>query len=290
MIVNCKNQRDINLSVSETATSFLNDIRKYEVLSSEEQIELLYKIKNGTYAESEKARAKLIESNQRFVVSFAKKFATNKNVMDLIQEANIGLMTAIEKFDLEMDNNFLTYCAYWMRRKINDYLATTENAVVPANAQKIYIYATKAKNKFYQENHRQPSAIELQEILDSEYDVHIAHAEDLADYVAASIDEPMDDSEDNISTTAREFEERTSSNNINDLIDNEALAEQIKGYLSILTEKERDMVKMSYGIGYEGPMSNDAIGEKYGLCAERVRQILKKSESKLSRTFRKTGC
>lgn len=290
MIVNCKNQRDINLSSSTTATSFLNDIRKYDVLSAEEQKELLFTIKNGSPIEADRARTKLIETNQRFVVSFAKKFATDKNVMDLIQEANIGLMKAIEEFDLSKNVNFLTYAVEWMRRKINDYLSTTENAVVPANAQKIYVYAKKAKNKFYQENHRQPTAEETQEILENEYGVHIAHAEDLADYISASINDSADDNEDYVSSTAREFDEKTSSNNINDMIDKEALSEQIRGYLSILTEKERDMVMMSYGIGYSEPQSNDTIGDKYGLCAERVRQILKKSESKLSKKFNKTGC
>lgn len=290
MIVNCKNAKTISLSQSATANAYLHDIRKYVVLSPEEQRSLIETVKYGNPMESDRARTKLIESNQRFVISFAKQFATESNVMDLIQEANIGLIEAINNYDLKENANFISYAAHWMRKYINEYLATTDKAVVPANAQKIFVYAKKAKNLFYQENHREPTVDEAQEFLKTKFGVKIAHAEDLADYISASIDETMDDNDDAMTAAAKDFTVRTSNNNINDFIEEEDLAEQIKGYLAILNEKERDMVLMSYGIGYDGPQTNDTIGEKYGLCAERVRQILKKSESKLANKFGKTGC
>jgi DNA-directed RNA polymerase sigma subunit (sigma70/sigma32) len=115
MIVDCKKQDNFHINRTTAVELYFKEIRKYPVLSSDEQRELLIKAKDGDMC----ARDKLVKCNQLFVASIAKKYQTDGNFLDIVNEGNIGLLMAIDKFDLSKGNGFLTYAVGWVRKKIN---------------------------------------------------------------------------------------------------------------------------------------------------------------------------
>lgn len=286
MIVDCSIVRDVPHEKSDLVNKYYADIRKYKMLTNEEERKLLVETKSSDARISSKARKKLIESNQRFVVSLAKRFARNDNLLDIISEANLGLMEAIDNYDINEKNRLITYAVWPMRRYVNSYLATSDKLVTPPNAQKLYTYAFKAKNQFISEKHYEPTSEELQEYLQEKYDVRITKPEDLDDIVLGSIDESYDDgeSDDSESPCLIEFNSMTAQNNIDDVYEKEELSYQVEKFLSILNGREQSILRMHYGIGQDA-LTNDDIGKKVGLTGERVRQIIDSSEKKIRKSF-----
>ena len=121
MVFDCKTKAQF-IQRSDISTIYFNEIRKYPLLTVKEERNLLYAIKFGNRAESEEARERIIKCNQRFVISAAKKWQNGSNFMDIVNEGNIGLMTAIEKFDINKKQRFLTYAVFWIRKAINEYI------------------------------------------------------------------------------------------------------------------------------------------------------------------------
>jgi RNA polymerase sigma factor (sigma-70 family) len=175
MIVDCKKQDNFHINRTTAVELYFKEIRKYPVLSPDEQRELLIKAKDGDMC----ARDKLVKCNQLFVASIAKKYQTDGNFLDIVNEGNIGLLIAIDKFDLSKGNGFLTYAVGWVRKKINEYNASVVKMVKTKNATKLYTYVRKIRNEFFVTNERYPTTDEIRDILRERYDVHVKDKSDL---------------------------------------------------------------------------------------------------------------
>jgi RNA polymerase primary sigma factor len=263
---------------SEDVAIFLNSIRGFDVISAEEELELFSTMKNSTNeAEAEAARKKLIESHQKFVFSVAKKYANAQMpVLDLVDEGNIGLMEAVDKFDATKGTRFLTFAVWYIRRNIGFYIVNHSQAVRSANKQKLINIVPKAKAKFIQENGREPSNEELVEIIEEMSNIKIANKDDVADMNFSSINDIMS-GDDNKPTPAQlEFDSATASyNNYEAQMDAEETNATLDTLLSICTDKERTLLKMLYGVGYDYPMSPEDVAMELGMTPARVVQVKK---------------
>ena len=282
-LVDCKSQNCGYWNRTDLTTAYFDDIKDYPVLSSNEERKLLERVKSSNPVISRNARNKLIECNQRFVVSVARRWQKGDNLMDIVNEANIGLMHAIDNYDLSKKQRFITYAVWWIRKYINDYIVFKERPVVPANAIKLYTYVPKVKNKFFNENHRYPTFEEIKDILRTEYKVIVNHNEDLEVLSMSSIDDAYFEPNEHVSNEETVmFENVTSSNNIEEDTDKSDVKEIIKTLLNYLDEKERKVVKSFYGIDCcEAGL--DTIGIDMDISKERVRQILNSSLKKMAK-------
>lgn len=284
-IVNCKSQKNF-INRNDIIASYFNDIRKYPVLSHEQQRQLVKVAQYGDKKAAKEARDKLVNCNQRFIVSMARKWYRGDNLMDIINEANIGLMTAIEKYDINRTENFLTYAVYWIRKSINEYVITHQDIVRPANAAKLHSYVNKAKSRFFNENERYPTNVELKEILEDEYGINVPDATDLLQLDLVSLDDLHGWSgEENtktavISNKLNDVMSKTSDSNIEDDINRDYLNEKVTRAMSILSDREKYVVMAYYGIGRDEE-SFDSISLKLGVCRERIRQIFNESIKKM---------
>ena len=238
-------------------------------------MELAQRIRKGDQA----ALEKLTKANLRFVVSVAKQYQNQGlSLPDLINEGNLGLIKAAEKFDETRGFKFISYAVWWIRQSILQALAEQSRIVrLPLNqVGKI----NKALSKFEQDNERMPSPDELAEILDIPRDK-------IADTLRVSgrhvsVDAPFVDGEDN---SLLDVLVNNDSPNADKGLVNESLNKEIERALSTLTERERDIVKDFFGIGTQ-EMTLEEIGEKFGLTRERVRQIKEKAIRRLRHSNR----
>lgn len=282
-LVDCKSQNCGYWNRTDLTTAYFDDIKDYPVLSSNEERKLLERVKSNNPVISQNARKKLVECNQRFVVSVARRWQKGDNLMDIVNEANIGLLHAIDNYDLNKKQRFITYAVWWIRKYINDYIVFKEKPVVPANAIKLYTYVPKVRNKFFIENHRYPTFDELKEILKNEYKVVVTHNEDLEVLSMASIDDTyFEPNEHALSEDTLSFENITSSNNIEENTDKSDVREIVKTLLNYLNEKEKKVVKLFYGIDC-CETGLDTIGVDMDISKERVRQILNSSLKKMAK-------
>lgn len=289
MIVNCKSENTGFVCRNDNTAIYFNEIRKYPILTSSEERVLLNVIKTGSVKKSQEARDKLIQCNQRFVVSVAKKWQNGDNLLDLINEGNIGLMKAIDCFDLDKKQRFLTYAVFWIRKAINDYVTNLENSVKVNNATKIYTYVAKARNSFFVKNERYPTIWELKEELKDTYNVHISNAEDLSDIDFTSIDVCELNQNEDVTVgygILSEFNVITSTNNTDDRIEEMHNSDVVQLLLSVLDERERYIIEQSFGIGCQ-EKSFEIIAKDLKICKERVRQLFKEALKKMNNSVKK---
>ena len=281
VIVNCKSKDFSYVQRNSLTVSYFDDIRSYPVLSSREERKLLERTKSNNPVIATKARQRLIECNQRFVASVAKHWQNGDNLMDLINEGNIGLMHAIDNFDLNKKHRLITYAVWWIRKYINEYVIFKEKAIVPAGALKLYTYVPKVRNNFYAENHRLPTFEETKEILKKKYNVSVPHDEDLEILSYAHIDDVyFEPNENALSNDNVMFENVTSSNNIEEETDRADLCKSVRNLLQYLTDREKKIIKLFYGIDcHERGLVS--ISEEMGLSVERIRQIINSSLKKM---------
>ena len=154
---------------NENVISYLNVIRRYEVLTPEEEVATFEIIKNGTEKESTAARQKIIMSNQRFMYAVAKEYAKGNDIMDIINEGNKGMNDAIDRFDITRGMRFISYAVWYIRRAIVSHITNEGVMVRSTNKQKLMGILPRIKEKFYQDNQREPEPYEIIEILDKEY-------------------------------------------------------------------------------------------------------------------------
>ena len=225
---------------------------------------------------------KLTKANLRFVVSVAKQYQNQGlSLPDLINEGNLGLIKAAEKFDETRGFKFISYAVWWIRQSILQALAEQSRIVrLPLNQVGSLNKINKALQKFEQDNERMPSPDELAEILDIPRDK-------IADTLRVSgrhvsVDAPFVDGEDN---SLLDVLVNNDSPNADRGLVNESLNKEIERALSTLTERERDIVKDFFGIGTQ-EMTLEEIGEKFGLTRERVRQIKEKAIRRLRHSNR----
>ena len=264
---------------------YLQEIGREDLITVEEEVELAQRIRNGDRA----ALEKLTRANLRFVVSVAKQYQNQGlSLPDLINEGNLGLIKAAEKFDETRGFKFISYAVWWIRQSILQALAEQSRIVrLPLNQVGSLNKINKAFSKFEQENERRPSPEELAEELEIPVDK-------IADTMKVSgrhlsVDAPFVEGEDNSLLDVMVNED---SPNADRVLINESLSKEIERALSTLTEREHEIVKKFFGIGVP-EMTLEEIGDEFGLTRERVRQIKEKairrlrtsSKSKLLKTY-----
>ena len=264
---------------------YLKEIGRIPLLSSEEEIELAKRMEEG----DEEAKKKLSEANLRLTVSIAKRYSgRGMQFLDLIQEGNLGLIKAVEKFDYRKGYKFSTYATWWIRQSILQALAEQSRIVrLPLNQVGSLNKISKALSKFEQENERRPSPEELAEELDIPVDKISDTLKVSGRHI--SVDAPFVEGEDNSLLDVLVNDDSPIADR--SLI-NESLSKEIDRALKQLTPRESEIIKMFFGIGCQ-EMTLEEIGDKFGLTRERVRQIKEKairrlrtaSRSKLLKTY-----
>ena len=270
---------------SASLDKYLQEIGKEDLITVEEEVELAQRIRKG----DQKALEKLTRANLRFVVSVAKQYQNQGlSLPDLINEGNLGLIKAAEKFDETRGFKFISYAVWWIRQSILQALAEQSRIVrLPLNQVGSLNKINKAFSRFEQENERRPSPEELAESLD-------LPAEKVADTLRVSgrhisVDAPFVEGEDNSLLDVLVNDDSPVADRT---LINESLSTEVERALSTLTERERDIIKLFFGINTQ-EMTLEEIGEKFVLTRERVRQIKEKairrlrhsSRSKLLKTY-----
>ena len=260
---------------SASLDKYLQEIGREELVSPEEEVELAQRIRKG----DQEALEKLTRANLRFVVSVAKQYQNQGlSLPDLINEGNLGLIKAAEKFDETRGFKFISYAVWWIRQSILQALAEQSRIVrLPLNQVGSLNKINKVQVRFEQENERQPSAEELAELIDIPKDK-------IADTMRVSgrhvsVDAPFVEGEDNSLLDVLPNEDSPSADRG---LTNESLSTEIERALQILTPREREIIKSFFGIGCQ-EMTLEEIGERLDLTRERVRQIKEKAIRKLKK-------
>jgi len=260
---------------SQSLEKYLQEIGKVDLITPEEEVQLAVRIKQG----DQYALEKLTKANLRFVVSVAKQYQNQGlSLSDLINEGNLGLIKAAQRFDETRGFKFISYAVWWIRQSILQALAEQSRIVrLPLNKVGLSNKISKAYSQLEQEYEREPSTEELAELLD----IGTEEVETTLGVAArhVSVDAPFVDSEDN--TLLDILENPNSDAADSELYHNESLRCEIDRSLSTLTDRQRDVIKLYFGIGVPNPMSLEDIGEKFSLTRERVRQIKDKAITKL---------
>ena len=263
---------------SASLDKYLQEIGKEELITVEEEVELAQRIRKG----DQEALEKLTKANLRFVVSVAKQYQNQGlSLPDLINEGNLGLIKAAEKFDETRGFKFISYAVWWIRQSILQALAEQSRIVrLPLNQVGSLNKINKAFARFEQEHERTPSAEELANELE-------LPKEKVTDTLRVagrhiSVDAPFADGEDN---SLLDVLVNTDSPNADRGLINESLATEVERALEILTDRERDIIRYFFGIGCS-EMTLEEIGEKFDLTRERVRQIKEKAIRKLRQSTR----
>jgi RNA polymerase primary sigma factor len=254
---------------SESLEKYLQEIGKEELLSTDEEVELAQRIRKG----DRKALEKLTRANLRFVVSVAKQYQNQGlSLADLINEGNVGLIKAAEKFDETRGFKFISYAVWWIRQSILQAIAEQSRLVrVPLNQVGSVSKINRILSKFEQEHERRPSTDEISERIDLPED-KVDEAM-MANARHVSVDAPFVDGEDNSLLDVLINDDAPMADRQLVL---ESLRDEIAVFLQTLNDRERSVVTAFYGIG-QPEMTLEEIGNKYGLTRERVRQIKEKA-------------
>lgn len=252
---------------------YLQEIGHEELISAEEEVELARRIKTG----DRKALEKLTKANLRFVVSVAKQYQNQGlSLPDLINEGNIGLLKAAEKFDETRGFKFISYAVWWIRQSILQAIAEQGRVVrLPLNQVGSVNRINKVLSKFEQENERRPSVDEIADKTDLPHE----KIEDVLKVYTrqVSVDAPMADGD---GTSMIDFMQSDSDSSTDEELLKESLRAEIASALSVLNDRERNVIEAFYGIN-QPECTMEEIGKKYGLTRERVRQIREKAIRRL---------
>lgn len=276
--------RTIYSDWNDNVMSYLNSIRKFEVLTPEEEIAEFTKIKNGTEKEKISARQKIMECNQRFIYAVAKQYVKGNDIMDLINVGNIGMEEAIDRFDITKGMKFITYAVWYIRRAMVSYITNDGTIVRSTNKQKLMGVLPRVKEKLFQENGREATPEEIIESLEKDYNIKIKESEDVYDMCVSSISDTMIGENDSPSPAQIEFETYTASrNDYENKMEKEDNAYLVEKLLSVCSEKERGVIKMLYGIGYDEPIPPEDVAEAYNMTRTRVLQLKKSIIKKMQK-------
>lgn len=265
---------------SQSLEKYLQEIGKVDLLKPDDEVELAQRIKQGDQV----ALEKLTKANLRFVVSVSKQYQNQGlSLSDLINEGNLGLIKAAQRFDETRGFKFISYAVWWIRQSILQALAEQSRIVrLPLNKVGSLNKINKAFSELEQEFEREPTPEELAELLD----LQVSEVETTLSVASrhVSMDAPFVNGEDNslLDVLENENTERTDAN----LEYTDSLRGEIERSLNTLSERQKDVIKLYFGIGVEHPMSLEDIGLQFDLTRERVRQIKDKAIGKLRSTSR----
>ena len=265
---------------SQSLEKYLQEIGKVELISPEEEVKLATLIKQG----DQRALDRLTKANLRFVVSVAKQYQNQGlSLPDLINEGNVGLIKAAQRFDETRGFKFISYAVWWIRQSILQALAEQSRIVrLPLNKVGLTNRIQKAFSLLEQQYEREPSAEELAEVLEMDLEEVAATLGINARHV--SMDTPMSEGEEG---TLLDVLENTNTEKTDANLDHkESLKTEIDRSLKTLTERQKEVICFFFGIGVDHPMSLEDIGERFHLTRERVRQIKDKAITKLRATNR----
>jgi RNA polymerase primary sigma factor len=265
---------------SQSLEKYLQEIGKVELISSEEEVRLATLIRQG----DQKALDRLTKANLRFVVSVAKQYQNQGlSLPDLINEGNLGLIKAAQRFDETRGFKFISYAVWWIRQSILQALAEQSRIVrLPLNKVGLTNRIQKAFSQLEQQFEREPSPEELAELLDMDLDEVSASLSISSRHV--SVDTPISEGEDG--TLLDVLENPNAEKTDGDLDHTQSLKTEIDRSLRTLTERQKEVICYFFGIGVDHPMSLEDIGERFNLTRERVRQIKDKAITKLRTTNR----
>lgn len=268
-----KISKSITNRESASLEKYLQEIGHQDLLTADEEVELAQQIKKG----DRKALERLTKANLRFVVSVAKQYQ-NKGLSlpDLINEGNLGLIKAAEKYDETRGFKFISYAVWWIRQSILQAIAEQSRIVrLPLNQVGSVNRIARELNKFEQENERKPSVEEMADRIDLPEE-KIAEAMKINTH-HVSMDAPFADGEDN---SLLDFLPNTDSPSTDNVLNQESLRTEIGRVLDVLNDREQKVIKAFFGIGMQ-EMTLEEIGDKYNLTRERVRQIKEKAIRRL---------
>ena len=275
-----ENEFDTSICVPEATKAYLNSISKIPLLTQEQEQELGERLAQG----DKEAREELIQSNLRLVVSVAKRYngkSTKLSFLDLIQEGNIGLMRAVDKWDYTLGYKFSTYATWWIKQAISKALADQSRAIrIPPNVIEKLSRLNKITNELAIELGREPLIKEIAE--------RMGEKESKVKEWRAIIKEPVsidqrinEDDEATLGDLVADEEETSPIENIHQ----EQVSKKIVSVLSTLEEREADIIRRRFGIGMR-PQTLEEVGRDYSLSKERVRQIEEKAMRKLRNPMR----
>ncbi len=273
-----KISKSITNRESESLEKYLQEIGRVEMITPEEEVRLATLIKQG----DQKALDKLTKANLRFVVSVAKQYQNQGLTLpDLINEGNLGLIKAAQRFDETRGFKFISYGVWWIRQSIMQALAEQSRIVrLPLNKVGLTNRISRTYSLLEQEFERPPTTEEIAEALNVEIEEVTATMRMATRHV--SMDSPLGDGEENTLMDVMVNVNADSADK--QIMFNDSLRQEIQRSLTLLTERQREVICYFYGIGVDEPVSLEDLGVKYGLTRERVRQIKDKALEKL-KTF-----
>ncbi len=265
---------------SQSLEKYLQEIGKVELITPEEEVKLATLIKQG----DQRALDRLTKANLRFVVSVAKQYQNQGlSLPDLINEGNLALIKAAQRFDETRGFKFISYAVWWIRQSILQALAEQARIVrLPLNKVGLTNRIQKAFSQLEQQFEREPSAEELAEVLNMDIEEVSSTLGINARHV--SMDSPLSEGEEN--TLIDVLENPNAEKTDNELDHNESLKTEIDRSLKTLTDRQKEVICFFFGIGVDHPMSLEDIGERFNLTRERVRQIKDKAITKLKTSNR----
>jgi RNA polymerase primary sigma factor len=265
----------------ETASldKYLQEIGKVELISADEEVALAQRIKQGDRI----ALEKLTKANLRFVVSVSKQYQNQGlSLPDLINEGNLGLIKAAQRFDETRGFKFISYAVWWIRQSILQALAEQSRIVrLPLNKIGSINKINKAYAKLEQEHEREPNASEIATLLEITENEVKESMKNSGRHV--SMDAPLIQDEDNTMYDVLRSDESTTPES---QLLYESLKKEIDRAISTLTPREADVIRLYFGLNSKHPMTLEEIGEKFDLTRERVRQIKEKAIRRLKHTSR----
>lgn len=260
---------------SQSLEKYLQEIGKVELISPEEEVRLAGLIKQG----DQRALDRLTKANLRFVVSVAKQYQNQGlSLPDLINEGNLGLIKAAQRFDETKGFKFISYAVWWIRQSILQAIAEQARIVrLPLNKVGLTNRIHKAASQLEQEYEREPSAEELADLLNM--DLHEVESTLGINARHVSVDTPLSEGEE---STLLDVLENPNAEKTDSALDHfQSLKTEIDRSLQTLTERQKDVICYFFGIGVDYPLSLEDIGDKFNLTRERVRQIKDKAILKL---------
>lgn len=260
---------------------YLKDIGQYELLTAEKEVELAQAAQAG----DKKARVDLINSNLRLVVSIAKKYNKNTSMsfLDLIQEGNLGLMKAVDKYDIAQGYRFSTYATWWIRQSISRAIINQSGTIrIPAHMTDITKKVSKSSQKLQIELDREPTEEEIAEDLG----VPVEKVKDVFHLARSplSLDNTIGDDEE---SCVGDLIADNNAINPNDVIEAEDKKDAIEKVLNTLTPKEKEIIILRFGLKDGRSHTLEEVGQTFDVTKERIRQIEDKALRKLRQPFRK---